>query len=363
MLLKELNIDITLAKDALDFSKPDTAGLNKIVDEEFKKLVNSKFNELLNKYPKISESYHNLSQQHQQIIMYSPEVLKVLFNSDNVDNNESLEFFLSMLIEAEKSKTTHKFDTEKFGTRLWSANGAYMISYNETENNFTTFNHPTLSDTTIPQDYFSHFNIANSSDKQHYSSDQLKPSLYSFEEAGDLAETINQTFDKLDKSFQKFISTYTNVLMLKKTLNEKIFTSGTDSMHINRVIICNGHTVDQEVLADALIHEATHGLLTIIDIFNQWQPSRDVSHEFGKKIHSPWTNNLLTIRNLVQATYVWYALYNFWNTFPINFSLDYAKERVTFIKDGFKKLDFTPYKTLLSPTTFSELTAIKNKIV
>ncbi|TDQ25455.1 hypothetical protein [Tenacibaculum caenipelagi] len=363
MLLKEQNIDIRLAEKALMFYTDEAQELNGLIKNNFYKLVEVEFIKLIDRYPDVKRYFNNLSNLEQKSLIKAPEVLSMLFVSDETLSNININYFLLRLIEAESAKKTGAFDVEKFGESLWSADGSFMISYDSDTGSFSTFEHPTLSNTAIPQDFFSHFNLINSKDKDHYSSEGLEPILYSFEEADLVADKMNRVFDKLDECFKNFIYTYTNVLMLKKTRNEKLFTSGTDSRHINRVIITNAHTVEDEVIADAMVHEAIHGTLTIIDIFNEWQPSRKVSKAFGRKIYSPWTNNLLTIRNLVQAIYVWYGLYNFWKTKPINLSKKYAEDRLVFIENGFKKLDINPYEDIINSLTFRELTLIKNKFI
>ncbi|CAL2075827.1 hypothetical protein [Tenacibaculum sp. 190524A02b] len=363
MLLTEQNINIELAEKALLFSINEAQEINSLIINEFYDLVDTRLVKLLEKYPDVNQSYKELSIEEQKKIKKAPEVLSLLFASDNSLINKNISYFLLRLFEAERAKKTETFNVEKFGESLWSADGSFMISYDTEDKTFATFEHPTVSNTQIPQDFFSHFNLINSTDKNHYSSEELKPILYSFEEADLVSDKITRVFDKLDDCFKKFICTYTNVLMLKKTIDENMFTSGTDSTHINRVIITNAHTVEDEVIADAMIHEAIHGTLTIIDVFNEWQPSRKKSLEFGRNIYSPWTNNLLTIRNLVQAVYVWYGLYNFWSTRPANFNQDYIEKRIVYIENGFKKMNITPYKEIINPTTYKELSSIKNKFL
>lgn len=367
MLLKEQsvnkNINIGLAEKALMFYTGEAQEINDLIINDFYKLVEIEFIKLIEKYPSVKRYFNELSEKEQKNFIKAPEVLSMLFVSDESLSNIDVNYFLLRLIEAENAKKSGAFDVEKFGESLWSADGSFMISYDNSTESFTTFEHPTLSNTSIPQDYFSHFNLINSRDKDHYSSEGLKPLLYSFEEVDVLAERLSNIYDGFTECFKNFICTYTNVLMLKKTRNEKLFTSGTDSRHINRVIITNAHSVSDEVVADAMIHEAIHGTLTIIDVFNEWQPSRKISKEFGKKIYSPWTGNFLTIRNLVQAIYVWYGLYNFWKTKPVNLSKEYAEDRLVFIEKGFKNLDITPYRDIISSTTFEELLSIKNKFI
>ena len=363
MKLELERIDITIAKKALLFSNTEFIEYNKNVDEEFKKLVTLSMQKLLTKHFSIKEDFYNLSMQQQDNIAHAPEILRLLFNPKEI-LKKKLNHFLSMAIEAEKGKITGEFDFEKYGNILWTIDGSFMISYSSENNEFVTYKHPTISNTKIPQDYFSYFNLMNSLDENHYEISGSNPSLHTFEESIMLTENVNKVFDKLSNSYKEFINLFINVLMLKKINDDKyFFKSVTDNTHINRVIICNGHTVSDEILVEALIHEATHGLLTIIDVFNKWQPSNQKSDHFGRKIHSPWTNNLLTIRNLVQGIYVWYGLYNFWNSKPLNFNQEYAKERAIFIKKGFLNLDINLYKEMLSPLTFSELSSIKNKFI
>ncbi|QHI36940.1 hypothetical protein IMCC3317_23100 [Kordia antarctica] len=358
MELQRKNIDITIAKKALEFSTSNFLEYNKVVDAEFSVLVDTNMKKLVAAYPILKKTFDNLPKEQQNELMFAPEMLRLLFYPDGILGDEKLEHFLGMVIEAQNAKITAKFDHKKYGRSIWTANGSFMISFDEKTNTFSTFHQSCLSNTEITQDYFSHFNLMNSADENHFS-EEVVPSLYSFEEADVLELKIDETYDKLETSFQDFVRLFTNVLLLKKT-NIDSFKSVTDNTHINRVIICNGHSVELEILAEAFMHEATHGLLTIIDIFNQWQPGNEETTILGRTIRSPWTGNLLTIKNLVQAVYVWYGLYNFWGTKPANFDLKYAEDRVEFIAEGFKKLDMEPYRNILSTLTFSEIGSIKN---
>jgi hypothetical protein len=68
-------------------------------------------------------------------------------------------------------------------------------------------------------------------------------------------------------------------------------------------------------LCDALVHEAIHSFLYLIE---EHYPLLAVSGESaGVKLLSPWTGRLLSLRSFVHAIFVWFGLWQFWRrAFP-----------------------------------------------
>ena len=62
-----------------------------------------------------------------------------------------------------------------------------------------------------------------------------------------------------------------------------------------------------ELLIDSIIHESIHSLLFTTEVVNC---ERLV--DLSEVVFSPWTGNPITVDNFLQAIYVWYGLFHFW---------------------------------------------------
>ncbi len=74
---------------------------------------------------------------------------------------------------------------------------------------------------------------------------------------------------------------------------------------------------DTETVADALVHEAVHALVSKVSLVDTLF-SRDLN---GCRVHavSPWTGRRLPLLTFVHATFVWFGLWQFWKrTAPRN---------------------------------------------
>jgi hypothetical protein len=118
------------------------------------------------------------------------------------------------------------------------------------------------------------------------------------------------------------------------------FISSSNGWYIGRTLLVNLEQVPTELVADALIHEAIHVLLYMVDEVNPWQPSLEMSTALGNTIVSPWTLNKLSIRNLVQAVFVWFGLFNFWQKALAfeKYDQEFCRNRLQFIYNGFERL-------------------------
>lgn len=91
------------------------------------------------------------------------------------------------------------------------------------------------------------------------------------------------------------------------------FSSGTSGQFVGRAVLANAHlaTTGVDHIADALVHEAIHGLLYMQEQQRPWV--RDDAL-YGGTLHtvSPWTGTRLPLRPYMQAAFVWYGLAQFW---------------------------------------------------
>lgn len=351
--MKDQSIDISLARHALLFSNK-SCDIFATVENEFNSFVNNLFLKFINKN-NLEEDYSKLNSEEKKHLLRTPEVInKLLWQNDFKE--DQLKLFFSYAMEMEQAKQSKKFDYAEYSDSSWTLDGSFFISHTG-DDNFDTFSTPYLSDTKIPIDCFS---IYNRIDEEHMPKEWLSES-YDYSEAEELTDNLTKIYDSFDSIIKCLIQKHVYTLLLRKIPNkETLFTSGSDGGYIGRILICNGHTVEDSVIVDALVHEAIHGLLYMIDELNVWQPSREISNEIGRTVVSPWSNNSITIRNLVQAIYVWYGLYNFWDKYGEPISEKYREDRLKLIRKGFLLLDLNPYKEILNEKTFEELCLIKN---
>ncbi|AUJ69740.1 MULTISPECIES: hypothetical protein [Pseudoalteromonas] len=66
--------------------------------------------------------------------------------------------------------------------------------------------------------------------------------------------------------------------------------------------------VSVETIADAIVHEMTHNLFDLAELYEPCLPTKFHS----RIIKSPWTGRMLDPNTYIQACYTWYGLKNFW---------------------------------------------------
>ncbi|KPE49440.1 hypothetical protein [Chryseobacterium indologenes] len=351
--MEDQSLNISLARHALLFSD-ESCPIFTTVENTFNHFINNLFLAFI-KENKIEEHYEELGSKQKKSLLRTPEVINRLLWQNDFDQNQLKLFFL-YAIEMEKAKLKKAFDYAEYSDSSWALDGSFFINHTG-NNNFETFSTPYLSDTKIPIDCFSAYNRV---DEEHMPKEWLS-TTYDYSEAEEMTDNLTRVYEMFDPIVKCLIQKHIYTLLLRKIPGkETLFTSGSDGGYIGRVLICNGHTVEDSVIVDALVHEAIHGLLYMIDELNVWQPSREVSNEMGRTVISPWSNNSITIRNLVQAIYVWYGLYNFWEKYGNAISATYRNDRLKLISKGFLLLDLAPYKEILNEKTFAELCLIKN---
>ena len=88
--------------------------------------------------------------------------------------------------------------------------------------------------------------------------------------------------------------------------------SGTNGHYIGRSFLTNPHSPEAtvECLAEAIVHEAIHGLLYRESLRRPWV-SGDAAREIPC-VESPWTGRLLPVRAFLEASCVWFGLVHMW---------------------------------------------------
>lgn len=103
---------------------------------------------------------------------------------------------------------------------------------------------------------------------------------------------------------------------------------------IGRVAIINCWSAGSPaVLAEILLHEATHCAIDCAELLVPLVPADELSRPVpGALIDSPWTGNPLTLHALIHASVVWAVLHQYWTACPPDGT---ARARLAFIERGF----------------------------
>jgi hypothetical protein len=134
-----------------------------------------------------------------------------------------------------------------------------------------------------------------------------------------LLQAIRQVEQTLDL-VADFVRRFNKVVILQKDGEAPTkFSSGSNGHYVGRTFLANPQLPAVECLADALVHEAIHGLLYMGEQLEPW--FTDPAARSSPRIPSPWTGSILTLPSYLQACFVWFGLLNFW-------SLAYARGAV-----------------------------------
>jgi HEXXH motif-containing protein len=133
---------------------------------------------------------------------------------------------------------------------------------------------------------------------------------------------------------------------------------------IGRIVIVNAaNGTDPLMLAESLLHEATHCALDCVELARPLFSIAGVSRE---SIVSPWTGNPLTPHAFVHACVVWSVLLQYWTACAERFGVvARSQSRQNFIRDGFKRMNSQPalFRPLnpLSATVVDLVSAIASR--
>lgn len=269
-------------------------------------------------------------------VAFIPEFIHcVLYNGNNTTRNRWR--FMAETADAEYAKRNKNIDSNRYES-LWTSNGDYFIRYDSKQRTYAEFYALSLVNN-IPIDFVSPYCLKIDAAEINDNNSLVESKAT---EAFQIYAALNSTLKKLNghDHFSIFLRHYINVIVTK-TQNSISFSSSTTGLFPGRVLILNGHHVGENKLIDAAVHEAVHGLLYMIEEVCPWMPSLEVSSRAGYSLQSPWTGNYINLRNFVQAVFVWYGLYNFWNYCLENKLLDaaFAENRAEQIWKGFRELD------------------------
>jgi hypothetical protein len=111
-----------------------------------------------------------------------------------------------------------------------------------------------------------------------------------------------------------FAATFNKVLVLQKDPSAPDqLSSGSNGQYIGRSFLTNPERdhAREEDIADAVVHEAIHGLLYIHQTHAPWLRDRSLGDQ-ATRVTSPWTGRGLPLHSFLEACFVWYGLLHFW---------------------------------------------------
>ena len=109
------------------------------------------------------------------------------------------------------------------------------------------------------------------------------------------------------------VTLVTRVLALRKNAADPgRFGSCSWSGHIGKIDLTNAHLerATPAVLANALVHEAIHSLLYMVELFDPFYVDDQKAVEF--RLTSPWSGRTLPASSYLHACFVWFGLWGFW---------------------------------------------------
>lgn len=148
------------------------------------------------------------------------------------------------------------------------------------------------------------------------------------------------------------------------------FSSGSTNEYVGRSIFWNAHreSADVGALAEALVHEAIHSLLSMAQVTDPWFVS-DNWLQSTRLIESPWTGAQLRIEPFLQACFVWFGLAHFWvaaqgSTF---FTTQRVEKGLAVCRNGFLKgplsMRMGQYQPDIAPELVELIQVMQNQIV
>jgi len=257
--------------------------------------------------------------------------------------------FVQVAIAAEKARRGEPV-TET--TPLWSVNGEVFVRPGANGQDPFVYRAPVILDT-VSMDFLSPYCVYMDNE-QLGEPEGVETASYELDDIEKLASHFNQSMAPIERDWDQlrhFIKDYTRHMVLKVNPHVQ-FSSGSSRAYVGRTVICNAESVPEPMLAEAIVHEAVHSYLYMLEELVPWMPARRVSNKIGTNVPSVWTGNKISLMSFGQAVFVWYSLYNFWmGSIERDF---YNREMVTkqmdFIRAGFDKLSLDWFQEISEGT-------------
>jgi HEXXH motif-containing protein len=117
--------------------------------------------------------------------------------------------------------------------------------------------------------------------------------------------------DRVSPTFGHLIRNYTRAIRCRKRESDSKISSEHVTSTIGEIRLLNPHKdlYGSFRLAEALVHESTHNLLSTYEYLNQ--PFVLIEDDKQYRPISPWTGNPIPVPSFCHAAFVWYALFHF----------------------------------------------------
>lgn len=337
---------ISAALQTLQFRSPAEESKTK---SAFFELIRSNLLDLLGKAsPGAKEAFLQSGAADQESFVLAPEISHLAIHASE-EQAEVVSDFLYKAVVAESAKTT--LDPRPFEA-LWSIRGDFFINRSgESEEPFVYYA-PEVIDQ-IALDFNSPY-CAFISNEELGASDDAPVANYDMEKIEEILEQLQRAVEPMESSCSeiiRFIQQFTFHL-IPKIHPAGGFSSGSNGLYIGRVVLCNIEETPAELIAEAFVHEAAHGYLYMLETLEPWMPSYEHSRKLGASVPSTWTGNHISLRSFSQAIFVWYSLWNFWKEAQTKglYRAEFVEERISFIQQGFEKLDLAHLQNLAQGT-------------
>jgi hypothetical protein len=134
------------------------------------------------------------------------------------------------------------------------------------------------------------------------------------------------------------VDTFVEVLALRRETGETHgFQSSTFSGLVGLVRLTNAHLdgISAALAGEALVHEATHGMLYMHEELCEPFVAESARNETTT---SPWTGATIALHSLLHACLVWYAIHSYWSGLLAAGACDgaEARTRIVVARRGFK---------------------------
>lgn len=152
------------------------------------------------------------------------------------------------------------------------------------------------------------------------------------------------------------------------------FRSNSPQGRVGRLVFTNCGDADDVELAEALVHEATHGLVGMSEAVglvrgppHAWLAD-PYPYDGVSRVRSPWTGTPLDLPTYLHAVLVWYGLLGFWTrVYPLGLlPEDRVRTRIQRALLGFVGgaaiAEIHPFRGIIAPELFDTLTRMSDAV-
>lgn len=363
-----MQFSISMAPTVLSFDQATSRSLGKAVWEAYLQLTRDKFYTLLVDLdadaPGFGKAIAGSGVLEDHRFVLAPEASHMVHHAEEGQEELIREvLYKSMLAEvARNSRKIVEYPS------LWSISGDFFISESADGGGPFVYEAPRVNGL-IPIDFVSPY-CSYMNHEELGEDAESGMANYPMEDCGEIVERLEAALAPLSGSFpeiEAFLTQFTFHLVAKSNPGED-FTSGSNGFYIGRTVLANVELASPELLVEALVHEAAHGYLYMLEELSPWMADRERSIELGRNVLSCWTGNAISLRSFCQAVFIWYSLHRFWKGAENRdlYDADFVRARLHFIQAGFEKLDLDQIQGLaegtIPPATMEVFRSIQTEI-